>query len=56
MSNKIREIEVFLLRLLCASNSPLAAVENLAPGNGVLTAYDDEGRTYHITITEGPKQ
>lgn len=52
MSNKVREIEVFLLRLLCASNSPLAAVENLEPGKGEMFAYDTDGRRYRITIAE----
>jgi hypothetical protein len=50
MNNGVRAIEVFLLRMACASSSPLGAVENFEPGKGVLTAYDLDGRQYTIKI------
>lgn len=48
----VRPIEVFLLRHGAQSDSQLAELENMAPGGGILTAWDVKGRKFKIEISQ----
>ena len=55
--HEIRQFEVFLLRMGCASDSPFGEIENTNPGGGVMMAYTPEGHQFTIEVKYcgGPK-